>query len=250
MSETVIRLPHLGDAANELWHALLDLAEAVEAPWTLVGGQMVLLHALEHGERPPTLSQDGDVVGDVRSRPEILHAIVAALSAAGFEVDGMSPSGLAHRYVRQGSAGPVKIDVLAPDGLGSRTDLTTTPPGRTIEVPGGTQALSRTERVRVVHQQREASIPRPTLIAAIVGKAAACGLPGDNSRHLRDAALLLALLEDPFEAKDQLSKKDRERLEMAKALADSTHAAWNLVPFAIRDQGIAAFEILRSPPTG
>lgn len=40
-------------------------------------------------------------------------------------------------YQRDG----VSIDVLAPEGLGSRTDLTTTPPGRTLQVPGGTQAL-------------------------------------------------------------------------------------------------------------
>ena len=44
---------------------LLDLAETLRAPWTLVGGQMVLLHALEHGQVPPQISQGG---GDRRGR--------------------------------------------------------------------------------------------------------------------------------------------------------------------------------------
>ena len=42
-------LPDLGDHTVELWLALLDIAEAVPVDWVLVGGQMVLLHALEHG---------------------------------------------------------------------------------------------------------------------------------------------------------------------------------------------------------
>ena len=45
-----------------------------------------------------------------------------------------SPEGPAQRYRR----GPT-IDVLAPEGLGDCTDLTTTPPGRTLQVPGGSR---------------------------------------------------------------------------------------------------------------
>ncbi|UMG92276.1 hypothetical protein [Nocardioides sp. TF02-7] len=83
-------------------------------------------------------------------------------------------------------------------GWGERADLTTTPPGRTIEVPGGTQALSRAEGITVVHAGRRGTIPRPILLAAIVGKAAATALPGPE-RHYRDRALLCALVPDPFE---------------------------------------------------
>jgi len=43
----------------------------------------------------------------------------------------------------------VIIDLLAPEGVGEHADLTTTAPGRTLQVPGGTQALSRTELVTV-----------------------------------------------------------------------------------------------------
>jgi len=56
-----------------------------------------------------------------------VRAFVAAIETVGFEFAGASPEGIAHRYRRDG----VSVDVLAPDGLGSRTDLMTTPPDRT-----------------------------------------------------------------------------------------------------------------------
>ncbi len=183
MRRPIIRLPELAAPVDQLWHVLLDLSEQLTVPWTLVGGQMVLLHALEHGRVPPQVSQDGDVIADVRSEQGAIAAVVAGLTVAGFELDEFSPDGLAHRYVRPSEPVPVKVDVLAPEGLGVNTDLTTTKPGRTLEVPGGTQALERTERVEVVHEGRRALVPRPSLLAAMVAKGAACALPGDCSRH-------------------------------------------------------------------
>lgn len=227
-----------------LWHVLLDLAEQLRTRWTLVGGQMVLLHALEHRQLPPQISQDGDVVADVRAAPNAIGAIVRELQRAGFSVAGMSPDGLAHRYERSAVPTTVKIDILAPDGLGPRTDLTTTRPGRTIEMPGGTQALQRTEWVDVIHEGRTAPVPRPSLLAAIVAKGAACGLNGDPARHLRDLALLTALVDDPFAMRAQLTKKDLHRLRAAGVLASARHPAWQLVPAAIRDQGHIAFQVL------
>lgn len=79
---------------------------------------MVLLHALEHGQVPPQISQDGDVIADLRVDRGAVRAVVAALRERGFEVDGMSPTGLAHRYVLAAGLLPVKVDVLAPEGLG------------------------------------------------------------------------------------------------------------------------------------
>lgn len=55
---TVIDLPPLPPPIDELWHTLLDLAEHVDVPWALIGGQMVLLHAIEHGQGP-TAGQSG-----------------------------------------------------------------------------------------------------------------------------------------------------------------------------------------------
>jgi hypothetical protein len=249
VSRPTITLPPVANPVDELWHVLLDLAATLRAPWTLVGGQMVLLHALEHQQVPPQISQDGDVIANVRAARDAVGQVVAALESVGFTVDGMSPDGLAHRYIRPAkaqlaNARPVKVDVLAPEGLGARANLTTTKPGRTLEVPGGTQALDRTELVVVEHEGRSAAVPRPSLLAALVIKGAASGLPGDQSRHLRDLALLCALVEDPFTMREGLTKKDRSRLRMAGALGSSAHPAWYLVPANVREQGQVAFTVL------
>lgn len=239
----VIELPILPAPVDELWHTLLDLGESLDVPWALIGGQMVLLHALEHGQVPPQISQDGDVIADIRAVPGALTRVVADLEHLGFSLQSISADGLAHRYVRAAKPRPVVIDVLAPEGLGERADLTTTPPGRTIEVPGGTQALSRAERITVVHEGRRGMIPRPTLLAAIVGKAAATALPGPE-RHYRDLALLCALVPDPFDVAEQLTRKDRQRVRLASKLLGDTHPAWALVPDAIRSSGQIAYGVI------
>jgi hypothetical protein len=228
---------------DQLWHVLLDLGEQLTVPWTLVGGQMVLLHALEHGRVPPPISQDGELVADVRAQPGALSIVVKALSSLSFELEGISADGIGHRYVRPAEPRPVVVDVLAPEGLGDRADLTTTPPGRTLQMPAGTQALSRSEIITVVHEGRSGSVPRPGLLAAIIGKAAATELPGPE-RHYRDLALLCSLVADPFGLANELSKKDRQRLRKASALLDEAHPAWMLVPADIRAQGQITLSLL------
>jgi hypothetical protein len=76
----MIVLPPLPRPVDQLWHVLLDLADSLTVPWTLAGGQMVLLHALEHGQAPLEPSQDGDVIADIRADHKALTK-VAALSA-------------------------------------------------------------------------------------------------------------------------------------------------------------------------
>jgi hypothetical protein len=239
----MIELPVMASPVDQLWHVLLDLSESLTIPWTLVGGQMVLLHALEHGQVPPEPSQDGDVVADLRADHGALAQVVRQLETLGFALESISTDGLAHRYARNAHPRSVLLDVLAPDGLGARADLTTSRPGRTIEVPGGTQALSRTERVAISHEGRHGDVPRPTLLAAIIIKAAATGLPSP-ARHYRDLALLCSLVPDPFALAEQLTAKDRQRLRQAGALADASHAAWPLVPTVIRSQGQITYAVL------
>lgn len=47
MTPVVVQLPALPAPVDQLWHVLLDLGERLRVPWTVVGGQMVLLHALD-----------------------------------------------------------------------------------------------------------------------------------------------------------------------------------------------------------
>lgn len=134
LDQAPVELPTLGDHENTLWDTLLELADLRPREWTLIGGQMVLVHATEAGVRPPRLSTDLDILVNARVVTGGVREFVRAIEGRGFVLAGASPQGLAHRYRRD----RVSIDVLAPEGLGPRTDVTTTPPGHTVQVPGGT----------------------------------------------------------------------------------------------------------------
>ena len=104
------------------------------------------------------------------------------------------------------------IDVLAPEGLGERTDLTTTPPGRTLQVPGGTQALDRTELVPVASVTRSGHVPRPSLLGAVVAKALAVAVDGAPAAQRLDFVFLFSLTGDPLALAAELTPEDRRRI--------------------------------------
>ena len=61
-------LPNIPGHDEELWEALMQLARVKSLQeWSLIGGQMVLLHALEYGVRPIRISSDIDVLVNVRT---------------------------------------------------------------------------------------------------------------------------------------------------------------------------------------
>lgn len=235
----MIELPDFAGHADALWNALLDLEEVVSSDWVLVGGQMVLLHAIEHGAAWPRVSMDLDVIVNARVKASV-RGFVAEIEALGFVLDGMSPELLAHRYRR----GAASIDVLAPEGLGERTDLTTTPPGHTLQVPGGTQALQRAERVQYSYKGRVGAIPRPSLLGSIVGKACAVDVDDVPMNQEIDLALLLSLVEDPFVMRDELTAKDRQRLRPRRSMVEQDHRVWRHFEQREGDQARAALRIL------
>src|SRR3546814_9823602 len=101
-----VELPLLGGALGEVWDTIDALAHRLDVPWTIVGGQMVLLHGLEHDETPPRVSTDVDAAVDVRADRAALGRLVFTLtSQLGFESAGVSPAGRAYRFHRRvGSA--------------------------------------------------------------------------------------------------------------------------------------------------
>jgi hypothetical protein len=153
----------------------------------------------------------------------------------------MSPEGIAHRYRR----GTVSVDVLAPDGLGPRADLTTTPPGRTLQVPGGTQALERTELVPVATSTLSGHVPRPSLLGAIICKAVAVGVDDAPDAQRLDLALLLGLVDDPFELINQLNATDRRRLRARIEMADERNPVWGRLPLERTDRARATLRLLQ-----
>jgi len=235
-----VHLPALPGHDDELWGALIELSELLPGSWTLIGGQMVFLHAIENGVDTPRVSTDLDVLVNARVVAGGVRDFVSAIESAGFALAGVSPEGLAHRYQRSG----VSVDVLAPEGLGPRADLTTTPPGRTLQVPGGTQALERTELVPVVFGDRRGLVPRPSLLGAIVGKAMAVAVDDVPDAQRLDLALLLSLVEDPIGLAAQLTKKDRQRLRARQEMAGADHDAWMALPAAAADRGRSAYGLL------
>ncbi len=235
-------LPTLQGHDDELWDVLIELTELQPGKWTLIGGQMVYLHALEHGETPPRVSTDLDVLVNARVVSGGTAEFVADLVARGFEMDGASPEGIAHRYRRDG----VSIDVLAPEGLGPRTDLTTTPPNRTISVPAGTQALTRTQLLPVRTGAREGMVPRPSLLGAVIVKAAAVDVDDAPQAQRQDLVFLLALVEDPLGVAGVLTAKDRQRIRSRSELTNAEHLAWQTLTQEQRDRARATLAILSS----
>ncbi len=233
-----VELPLLAGTESALWTTLMEVCETFPAYWTLIGGQMVLLHAIEHGRTPPRVSTDLDAL--VNARILGVPRFVNQLEGIGFALEGISTDGRAHRYNREG----VSVDVLAPEGLGPRTDLSTTPPGRTIQVPGGTQALSRTELLPISFAGASGLVPRPSLLGAVIAKAVAVGLDGKSGIHRQDLAFLLSLVGEPMEMAETMTQKDRKRLLARSELLDEEHRAWASLTGLHADNAQAALRIL------
>ena len=189
-----VALPAMTGAQAASWHALMDLHERLPDHWTLVGGQMVHLHCAEHGVSPERPTEDADTVLDVRAAPDMLAHFTGALEDLGFKPD-MSGEGLQHRWRRP--ADQAQIDVLLPDGVGKRAAFRQGVGGApTLETPGGSQALARSESVTVIVEARTGEVRRPNLIGALVMKAAAHSAVGDSgkARHRRDFVTLAGLV--------------------------------------------------------
>jgi hypothetical protein len=235
-----VELPALAGSLAAVWEALCRLADALgDLPWTVVGGQMVFLHAAEHDVDVHRVSADIDAAVDVRGDPAGLKKLTAVLADLGFESCGESPEGHAHRFEKRTEAGVstfdisvnpddvvVQVDVLVPEGLGVRTDLRTVATGTAFPAPGVSQAVARTELVPVRSAGAIYWVPRPSLLGAIVGKAAAATVDHDPERHLSDLAFLCGLVTDPFALAEEVTKKDRARLRGAGAKLGADHRAW------------------------
>ena len=218
-----IDLPPLSGVPSGTWPTLLDLAERLSpSTWTLIGGQMVLLHGMEVGRHPSRVSTDLDLLVNARMVSASPSHVAHVLLDMSFTTDLGSPEGLAHRFSKDDAV----VDILAPEGLGSRVDLTTVPPGRTIEVTGGSQALHRSDVVRVRYGDRIGEVPRPNLLGAIVIKACAADRSDRREVHESDLAFLLSLVDDPEAMRGELSKKDRQRLRRRSQMQQDDHPAW------------------------
>ena len=174
---------------------LLDLFQDRSNDRTLIGGQIMYLLALENGATMARTTTDMDVGINVVESLGVIRALASQLLQRGFEFGDVSPTGTGGRFRKSADPGPGRImfDVLAPEGLEERTDITTVPPARTIQVPGSRQALDRSQLVNVRVRESEGVVRRPSLVGAFVAKAAATTIAvrSNPERDWVDAALPL-----------------------------------------------------------
>lgn len=199
--------------AGQLWTSLGELADRLPGGWVLIGGLMVQLHAAEHGIRDVRLTRDIDILGQARP-PGALAAIDLALQAAGFKLTGPDLDGFAHRYER----GDLIVDLLAPDGLKPPPEMA----GglKAVGVPGGSQALARSELVKVRVDGREFALRRPSLVGAILIKARSIMRHADPLSQRDDLLRLLALVDDPRAAAGDLKRAERTWLRRSEERLD------------------------------
>lgn len=233
----MIELRALLPAAEQGWLLLLELDTANRDAWVLIGGQMVFVLAIENGTQLPRATADMDVVVDVRLFQGGTEWLAYWLVDHGFTQDKPSTDGISHRFSRQviPEAGTVIFDILAPDGLSEATDVTTVPPGRTVQTPGGTQGLNRARRVELAVNTADGrrvtgNVSVPDLLGALVLKAAATAeltVRENPIRDWADCALLLAMLPDPFATAAALTRGDRRRIGRLTDLRDRAHPGWD-----------------------
>lgn len=115
-----------------------------------------------------------------------------------------------------------------------------------LAIDGGAQALGRTMHVKLVDHDKIVTIAVPDLLGALILKAAAAASDNrETERHLRDAALLSALITDHAEQRARLRGSDRQRLRsLAAKLSDEAHPAWLALPDNLALRGKDTLRIL------
>ncbi|WP_146842516.1 hypothetical protein [Cellulomonas composti] len=208
----------------------------------LVGGLMVQLQARAAGIDEVRTTDDVDALVDVMGTGVTVLFVASRLRDLGFEVvePGWDDAS-AHRLRR----GTDVVDLLVADHLPKhkRPQLA----GRAVlATEGGAQALARTQRVTVIDGDTHVELAVPDLLGALVLKAAAHAADSrDRGRHLRDAALLAALITDHLRELARLQGSDRKRLlRLRDALADPQQDAWLLLPEGLRQRGQDTIRIL------
>ena len=221
--------------------------------WTLVGGLMTQLHSIHRGIGILRPTNDVDIVLHVETTRGVAIDAAVALESLGYEfaspVDERNNS--AHRFTRGDSTvdvvvgAPDVVDVLVADHAPPRVKERLR--GRTmVAIEGGTQALRRTINARLnIHPGRTTTVSVPSPFGALVLKAAAYQTdPRDRERHLQDAALLLAVIEDPYAEREQFAGSDSSRLHsLDRALRDDARP-WRSLSADWRANGQAALRIL------
>jgi hypothetical protein len=237
----MIQIPPVDAQDEEVWRSLLELRERYLEGWTLIGARMVTLHALEHNRTPPRFSLDADALINVRLIPRGTQRFSSLLLDLGYELVDVSGLGHGHRFKKGG----VVIDILAPDGLNSVERRVTIPPLHTVEVPGGSQALQRTQLIEVAIGDTRGALPRPSILGAILVKTRAIAVDDAKDSQRLDAAFLLTLVADPEQLAATITASEKNWLRARPELNDPDRVWWR-AQGERRDWGIYVLRTLMS----
>ena len=240
---------------DPLWASVAEIADVLPAEdWTLVGGLMVKAHAALAGLPTTRVTTDVDMVVHLetaRGRAARVHRSLTGLGyvlAAPGKLGTLSGDDVAHRYRRCVPGSEDIVDVMRADHVAPAV-VERLAGHDMMAAEGTTQALRRT--IDASLQLRGASAPTilsiPDAYGALILKAAAHMVDKRNpGRHLRDAVILLACLEDPFSVEERPAfQSDARRVRhLEKVLADDDHAAWLAVDGQARADSRAALAIL------
>jgi hypothetical protein len=224
----MVEVPDLGDGFHAMWHELLYLAKNPPAPRTLIGDHMVALHGWRMGRKQPRASKDADILVNARVVSNGTERVSKVLLSRGFSLDGVSPEGIGHRFVNE----QVRFDILGPDGIGARAELLTSSGVRTVEVPGGSQALQRTEMVEIQAGKISGLIPVPNLLGSILVKIRAIAVDEQPEAQRGDVAFLLSLVDDPDPLDVEISDSERLWLRRHPEFCDVDCPCYRGIPHA------------------
>jgi hypothetical protein len=236
---------------HEVMRCLGLLAQRIDTDlWCLVGGMMVLVVARAAGRSDSRAegTKDGDIVVDVVADPEILEKVAYVLRSLGYELPADDDRG--GDFARcTFVSGRAQVDVLVPDDTPEdRLDVGTDM--RSLAIPGGRRALFGSESTTIFYSEDAADvvIRVPSLTGAICVKAAAALDPrtAGHPRHIQDVAFLLACIDDPVAAAQELSDGDRALLVELRSqrLGPDDDAAWRYLAGDDRARAATALDFL------
>jgi hypothetical protein len=123
----------------------------------------------------------------------------------------MDADGYGYRYERDG----LIVDLLAPDGMRNPPRMATG--ALALGIPGGSQALSRSEEVHITVEDISFSLRRPSLLGAVLIKARSLMVHSDPESQREDLLRLLSLIPDPRAIAGELKASERQWLLRAEA---------------------------------
>lgn len=236
------------------WPNVAEIAAVLPTDkWTLVGGLMTQLHSIHRNLGVVRPTNDVDIVLHIETSRGIATETSDALRSLGYTLrPAVDPrDNTAHRFYRGASkvdlvAGHPDddeeqqheqheqeeevVDVLVADHHAPR--VTQRLAGRDmVRIEGGTQALRRTVNARLEIEPgalTTVSVPGP--FGALILKAAAYKADTrDRDRHLRDAVVLLACIDDPFTERAEFAGSDRSRIQTLRTRLTPDEMSWTVL---------------------